>query len=245
MHAIPTRSSSDFVTPCGTSPPPLAPAEAELETEDRIVVIEHRILFREAIIRSLQAVRRHGLVEGYSTIGKWLDTAPKWNSPPLVLLCSPDRTSQLAESLARFAEILVPPPYFVSLAENEDPRAIVEALGQGVRGYIPTSMNLVVAHEVLRVVRAGGIFAPADRLLRARTGSAAAPPGERSLFTTRQSAVLASIRRGKPNKIIAYELAMQESTVKVHVRTIMRKLKATNRTEVAYLAEKMEQQHAS
>ena len=37
------------------------------------------------------------------------------------------------------------------------------------------------------------------------------------------------------NKLIAYELDMCESTVKVHIRNIMKKLKATNRTEVAYL----------
>jgi DNA-binding NarL/FixJ family response regulator len=56
------------------------------------------------------------------------------------------------------------------------------------------------------------------------------------LFTTRQAAVIEALRRGKPNKIIAYELKMRESTVKVHVRNIMKKLKATNRTQVAYLA---------
>ena len=44
-----------------------------------------------------------------------------------------------------------------------------------------------------------------------------------------------AIRQRKPNKIIAYELNMCESTVKVHVRAIMKKLKARNRTEVAYL----------
>jgi DNA-binding NarL/FixJ family response regulator len=37
------------------------------------------------------------------------------------------------------------------------------------------------------------------------------------------------------NKLIAYELAMCESTVKVHIRNIMKKLNATNRTQVAYL----------
>jgi DNA-binding NarL/FixJ family response regulator len=37
------------------------------------------------------------------------------------------------------------------------------------------------------------------------------------------------------NKLIAYELSMCESTVKVHVRNIMKKLKATNRTQVVYL----------
>ena len=44
------------------------------------------------------------------------------------------------------------------------------------------------------------------------------------------------MRKGKANKIIAYELDMRESTVKIHVRNLMRKLKATNRTELAYLA---------
>ncbi len=54
------------------------------------------------------------------------------------------------------------------------------------------------------------------------------------MFTARQAAVIEALRRGKANKIIAYELSMCESTVKVHIRNIMKKLNATNRTEVAY-----------
>ena len=54
------------------------------------------------------------------------------------------------------------------------------------------------------------------------------------IFTTRQTSVAKALRQGKANKIIAYELNMCESTVKVHVRHIMKKLGATNRTEVAY-----------
>ena len=53
-----------------------------------------------------------------------------------------------------------------------------------------------------------------------------------------------ALKRGKTNKIIAYELNMQESTVKVHVRNIMRKLKATNRTEVVYKLNEMGHQDA-
>jgi DNA-binding NarL/FixJ family response regulator len=44
--------------------------------------------------------------------------------------------------------------------------------------------------------------------------------------------VLELLKEGKQNKIIAYKLGMCESTVKVHIRQIMRKLKATNRTQV-------------
>jgi DNA-binding NarL/FixJ family response regulator len=54
------------------------------------------------------------------------------------------------------------------------------------------------------------------------------------MFTLRQAEVVKALRRGKANKIIAYELNLRESTVKVHIRNIMKKLKATNRTEVAY-----------
>jgi DNA-binding NarL/FixJ family response regulator len=47
------------------------------------------------------------------------------------------------------------------------------------------------------------------------------------------------LQQGKANKIIAYELGMSESTVKVHVRNIMRKMGATNRTQVAYKAQSL------
>jgi DNA-binding NarL/FixJ family response regulator len=43
------------------------------------------------------------------------------------------------------------------------------------------------------------------------------------------------LRQGKPNKIIAHELEISESTVKVFVRRILMKLHASNRTEVAFL----------
>ena len=55
------------------------------------------------------------------------------------------------------------------------------------------------------------------------------------MFTARQGAVIRALCSGKANKIIAYELNMCESTVKVHVRNIMKKLKAKNRTEVAVM----------
>ena len=54
-------------------------------------------------------------------------------------------------------------------------------------------------------------------------------------FTQRQAQILDCLRRGMANKLIAYELKMCESTVKVHIRNTMKKLKAANRTHVAYL----------
>jgi DNA-binding NarL/FixJ family response regulator len=56
------------------------------------------------------------------------------------------------------------------------------------------------------------------------------------MFTPRQAAVLEAVQHGKANKVIAYELDLKESTVKVHVRNVMRKLGAHNRTELAVLS---------
>jgi DNA-binding NarL/FixJ family response regulator len=55
-------------------------------------------------------------------------------------------------------------------------------------------------------------------------------------FTERQYAVLVCLCQGDPNKIIGRKLGMTETTVKVHVREIMRKLGVSNRTQVAIAA---------
>ena len=54
-------------------------------------------------------------------------------------------------------------------------------------------------------------------------------------FTPRQLEVLQFLQQGKSNKIIAHKLGMQECTVKTHIREIMTKLKATNRTHAVFL----------
>jgi DNA-binding NarL/FixJ family response regulator len=55
-------------------------------------------------------------------------------------------------------------------------------------------------------------------------------------FSPRQRQVLERLNEGKQNKIIAYELGMAESTVKVHIRHIMKKLNARNRTQVVLMS---------
>jgi DNA-binding NarL/FixJ family response regulator len=130
----------------------------------------------------------------------------------------------------------------VILSDNEDPDLIVRMLGKNVRGYVPTSLSIAVAIQAIELARAGGVYVPASSLIAAhRVQEAPSTTVQKTngLFTARQAAVVEALRRGKANKIIAYELKMRESTVKVHVRNIMKKLHATNRTEVAYLASRL------
>jgi DNA-binding NarL/FixJ family response regulator len=90
-------------------------------------------------------------------------------------------------------------------------------------------------------VKAGGTFAPLDLLLTPRPDPVREAPSvsQQSRLTSRQVMVLGHLQQGKANKIIAHELGMSESTVKVHVRNIMRKMGATNRTQAAYKAQNL------
>jgi DNA-binding NarL/FixJ family response regulator len=117
------------------------------------------------------------------------------------------------------------------------PRNIRNALNSGAQGFIPTSVTeMSAAVAAIRFVKDGGTFAPLDLLLTQGTMSptpASESPATKNL-TPRQMTVLSHLRQGKANKIIAYELGMTESTVKVHIRNIMRKMGATNRTQAVY-----------
>lgn len=131
----------------------------------------------------------------------------------------------------------------VLMSDCQNSEHILSALRNGIRGYIPTALDSSLMIQALRLVRAGGTFIPPSALAElAAAGSDASKAGDRPRdvipfeFTPRQSQVFRLLRKGKSNKVIAYELGMQESTVKVHVRQIMRKLKATNRTHAAFLA---------
>jgi DNA-binding NarL/FixJ family response regulator len=168
-----------------------------------------------------------------------IETTPLRNGRVRALIISvgPERMSSVtvASLLSRVSELLPDTPVAV-LSDYEDPASIREAFNNGVRGYIPTSLASRVAVEAVRLVCAGGTFAPAATLL-CEADSPQPSVSEPLIegFTQRQSQILDCLRRGMANKLIAYELNMCESTVKVHIRNIMKKLNATNRTQVAYL----------
>lgn len=120
------------------------------------------------------------------------------------------------------------------------PRSIRTTLNSGAQGIIPTlTTELPAALAAIRFVKEGGTFAPLNALLGGRQDRLpeAAESLQPNRLTPRQAMVLTHLRQGKANKIIAYELGMTESTVKVHVRNIMRKMGATNRTQAVYKAQ--------
>jgi DNA-binding NarL/FixJ family response regulator len=206
-------------------------------SDTTIVVIEKRSLVRECLAACI-ASQSGNRVVSFPNVEAYL-VALGVTPASLVLLCQSTNSGSAAEvqDLDRLTR-LVPQLPVVVLSDAEDLQQIRAAIDSGARGYIPTSLKLAVAVEALRLVRAGGVFVPASSLITASHHQGGCPRlmEQPPTFTPRQAAVVEAIARGKANKLIARELDMCESTVKVHVRRIMKKLGARNRTEVALIA---------
>ena len=206
--------------------------------EGAVVLIEKRTLVRDSLAQSFQQ-NCEGSIVAYSSVEEWLESDDE-RPVALVILSISGKLSDYGsgDELANLSQSANGVPVAV-MSDAEDLDEIVDALDQGARGYIPTSLSFKVAIEAIRLVSAGGVYVPASSLMAAKRTPDEGNNSQRyfnGMFTARQAAVVEALRRGKANKIIAYELNMCESTVKVHVRTIMKKLKAKNRTEVAFLA---------
>jgi len=154
-------------------------------------------------------------------------------------------TTPWVQSALELLRVRLPEASTVVLADRNDVAEVNRALAHGVRGYIPTSVEWEVAVAALRLVSAGGTFVPSDALRSRSAKPDDQPEGERQGrsdgldLTPRELSVIDLLREGKPNKLIAAQLNMQENTVKVHVRNILKKLNAVNRTHAAFVANRL------
>ncbi|MEM6664074.1 MAG: response regulator transcription factor [Pseudomonadota bacterium] len=108
-----------------------------------------------------------------------------------------------------------------------------EALAKGAAGFLPKTMAAKSLINAVRFMIAGEQYAPIDFMTR----SDEAPTHPlASKLTAREQEVLDGLCRGLSNKEIAREVDLQEVTVKLHVKTLCRKLEARNRTHAAMIA---------
>jgi DNA-binding NarL/FixJ family response regulator len=129
----------------------------------------------------------------------------------------------------------------IVMSDLEDAAEVRRAMEHGARGYLPAHLPLSHATAAIRFVKDGGTYIPqcvlTSSVQEPSTACLVDVDGVPVSFSPRQLQVLEPLKEGKQNKIIAYELGMTESTVKVHIRQIMRKLKAGNRTQVVLLTQ--------
>ena len=201
-----------------------------------VAVIETRPFLRECIRRSMQSALSSPVVT-YSTLSEL--AAQVGNE--LVVLSLIEAGSGACDNALRDLSEFASDRLVIALASTNDLDLARAAIRCGAKGYIPVTMGFEIAIEAIRFVLAGGTYVPPDCLLVTNQPSRPVTTSTRTLdvLTSRELSVVRAIQQGKSNKVIAYELNMCLSTVKVHVRNIMRKLNAKNRTDVAMAAMKI------
>lgn len=205
-----------------------------------VVYIEKRALFRDCLSKCLLSSREDEAVISFGSIDECCEADVQSDAVAAILYGvaqAPDVHSNLDEDLDRLAAAFPAVPIML-LSDCDTNDDVLRAIETGVRGYISTNTSLDVAIGATHVVRAGGSFIPESCLVSLRPGRGDDDPGGVSRpeeFTPRQIEVLKRLRQGKPNRVIASELDISESRVKAHIRNLMQKLHATNRTQVAFL----------
>ena len=123
----------------------------------------------------------------------------------------------------------------VVLSGLSDKQTVLDALHNGAMGFIPKSASMTALEGALKAVVSNRIYLPATALessevLTFQSQSPFKKISELPL-TERQKDVFKLILLGKPNKVIARDLGVAESTIKSHVKPILQALNVTSRVE--------------
>ncbi len=200
----------------------------------KILVADDHPLFREAVVLSIRQLDRteFEVIEA-GTLDEVRHLAAEIPDLDLLLL---DLKMPGMDGLGGLLELRrgFPALPVVIVSATEEPRIIREALAAGAMGYIPKSLDRAEIARALEHVLAGEIWRPAGDLDQSPSE---APIAERvQALTPQQRNILRLMVAGKPNKIIAYELDIAETTVKAHVTVILRKLGVFSRTQAVLAA---------
>ena len=178
------------------------------------------------------------------------------SEPVLILLCESLPLNEYLEILERL-KARYPSAWVVLVADHLDPDAALRLYEAGLSGICPPAMAGNSLVKALELVVAGETFLPAvvgQALLEQSRRSMpdaqeirVAPAAKRAgRLTDREAAILHCLTQGTSNKVIARRLGIAEVTVKVHIKSILRKVQAANRTQAAMWARQhlqMEIQH--
>lgn len=207
--------------------------------ETVLALIDQSRLRRECLKLALSQHDRSWRVVDLAGAAEALGLIERGQSFDLVLIGAATGDHVDLEDVAALRRALPETPVVVA-AENDNPQRARTILGAGTRGFLPTSLSLKVLMGAIDLVLAGGVYVPSSLIESAHQRVGAPPPRNASQpwseLTRRQRDVLALISQGKSNKLIADALVMSESTVKAHVKQIIKRLKVANRTQAALLA---------
>ena len=203
----------------------------------RVLLVDDHSLFRSGI-RSL--LQRHAEFQVVGEAADGVDGVKlaRQLKPDVVLLdlnmpgISGVETLQLMQQ--DNADIAI-----IMLTVSEESSDLGLAMRAGARGYLIKNIETDYLLRAIRRAAAGETVvaeALTGKLVAQLQGGAQAPPSDMDKLTPREKDILDCLARGESNKLIARKLVLAESTVKIHVQNVLKKLKLSSRVQAAVFA---------
>ncbi|HEX5313172.1 response regulator [Aquabacterium sp.] len=225
----------------------------------RVMVVDDHTLFRRGLIALLSRDRRISVVADVADAGEALRHA-RTVQPDVMLLDNHLPGVHGIDALPQLLEAC-PTMKVVMLTVSEDANDLANALARGAAGYLlKTIEGEALAEAVMRVLTGESVVSPemTSKLIAAYRNAVTQPSAEEgaaapqpepvepepevqgdaalSRLSPREHDILREIARGASNKEIARTLSIAETTVKIHVQHILRKLNLTSRVQAAVYA---------
>jgi len=204
-----------------------------------ILIVDDHALFREGLRFLLRKLDDELIIDEAESCEQGVKFAAEQTYDLILLdLKLPDHPGFTA--LERLRETRPDIPVVV-LSGEDAPRTVRAAIDAGAMGFIPKSSSSELLVNALRLVLGKGVYLP-PRILGPDTDHGSGSPVDPdtlSLLTSRQMEILRGVIQGKPNKVIARDLDIAESTIKAHLSAVLRLLGASNRTEAVFVAARL------
>ncbi len=198
-----------------------------------LVLIDASTLFRQGLRHLLPENDFVVVAEGEAIDAPLLPERPE--QADLVLFDVPDDMD--AGTATERLRSEHPGARLVILAARFDAMKVRAAVEAGIDGLISKDRGRDTLIQGLRLVLLGERLYPADIMPLLTPGTTADTPVEsRSGLSRRELEILERLMRGHSNKMIAIELGITEATMKVHLKSLLRKLGCNNRTQAAVWA---------
>jgi two-component system, NarL family, nitrate/nitrite response regulator NarL len=206
----------------------------------RVLVVDDHSLFRRGVVALLAQDARFAVVAEAGDAGQAQRLAAQ-AQPDVILL---DNHLPGVSGVAAIAGLkeAAPSARILMLTVSEDERDLAAALRGGAAGYLlKTADSDALAGAILRTMAGESVVSPemTGKLVAAFQALPAAEPASSDPLATlspREREILDHIARGASNKEIGRALDIAETTVKIHVQHILRKLNLNSRVQAAVYA---------
>jgi two-component system nitrate/nitrite response regulator NarL len=193
-------------------------------TPSRTILIEANRLFRQGL-KHLLADTRFAVEAEFSTTEQAIEGAV---ASGLVIVGEGGDLQQLRSAY--------PEARIVVLASDFAVDALRDAMNAGADGYLMKDVSPEALLQSLELVMMGEKVFPTNLAAMLLDMNVIAPQHSVRGLSPREQEILQALVTGSSNKLIAIKLGITEATVKVHLKTLLRKLDVNNRTQAAIWA---------